>query len=417
MHIFPNLVGALGKNTAPLTRLKARRKLWLQVHLWLGLILGLFLSVFGITGSILVFYQEIDEWLNPDLLTVAPPAAGASYRPFEQLQEAGEAVAPKDAKLTFASYPRNEAATLMLSFGVPGPDGITESWGVGVDPYTGAITGKRLERRPNRWLPETFLGFVFELHYALLLPEVGGTVVGVMGCTLLFSVLTGLILWWPLTGKWRQALTVKHRTSPQRFNYDLHKTSGFYTALVLFAVLLSGVSMVLSEQFVSVVELFSPATYRYFFHSTPRPDATPIPMAQAVTAVNTLYPEGRAHWIYGAPEATDTYTVCKNGVDRPGSWLDRVCVVLDRYTGEFLDVDDPRIGSAGEVFMQWQWPLHSGYAFGWTGRILVFLIGFACPVLFVTGFIRWRQKRRARQRKESLVSKVNARLERLENAG
>ncbi|MGH8612088.1 MAG: PepSY domain-containing protein, partial [Gammaproteobacteria bacterium] len=87
MQIFPNLVGALGKNTARLTRLKARRKLWLQLHLWLGLILGLFLSVFGITGSILVFYQEIDEWLNPDLLTVAPRPAGASYRPFEQLQE------------------------------------------------------------------------------------------------------------------------------------------------------------------------------------------------------------------------------------------------------------------------------------------------------------------------------------------
>ncbi|MGH8612833.1 MAG: PepSY domain-containing protein, partial [Gammaproteobacteria bacterium] len=73
------------------------------MHLWLGLILGLCLSVFGITGSILVFHQEIDEWLNPDLLIVAPPVAGASYRPFEQLQEAAEAVMPKDAKLTFAT--------------------------------------------------------------------------------------------------------------------------------------------------------------------------------------------------------------------------------------------------------------------------------------------------------------------------
>lgn len=46
--------------------------------------------------------------------------------------------------------------------------------------------------------------------------------------------------------------------------------------------------------------------------------------------------------------------------------------------------------------MQWQWFLHSGQAFGWTGRILVFLSGLACPVLFVTGVIRWLQKRRAR---------------------
>jgi len=40
--------------------------------------------------------------------------------------------------------------------------------------------------------------------------------------------------------------------------------------------------------------------------------------------------------------------------------------------------------------------LHSGRAFGWTGRILVFLTGLACPILFVTGVIRWLQKRRAK---------------------
>jgi len=43
--------------------------------------------------------------------------------------------------------------------------------------------------------------------------------------------------------------------------------------------------------------------------------------------------------------------------------------------------------------------LHSGRAFGWTGRILVFLTGLACPVLFVTGLIRWLQKRKANKLK------------------
>lgn len=386
-----NVVSARGANTARLTRLKARRTLWLQVHSWLGLMLGVFLSVFGITGSILVFQQEIDEWLAPELLTVRPPEAGALYLPFERLQKAGQAVMPTASKLLFSYYPRNEVAALILEFSVPIINSVTENWQVGVDPYTAAITGKRRTGRSDHWFPETFVYFVFALHYTLL---ISGTVVGVLGYVLLFSVLTGLILWWPLTGKWGQALTIKRRASPQRFNYDLHKTVGFYTALVLSAVLLSGVSLILPKQFVSVVELFSPATYRYFFQSMPQPGVTPITMAQAVTAVNARYAGGRAQWIYGAPNATDTYTVCKNGVPTPGSWLNRVCVVLDRYSGEVLDVDDPSIGRAGEVFMQWQWPLHSGFAFGWTGRTLVFLTGLACPVLYITGFIRWRQKRR-----------------------
>jgi len=46
-----------------------------------------------------------------------------------------------------------------------------------------------------------------------------------------------------------------------------------------------------------------------------------------------------------------------------------------------------------------QWPLHNGQAFGMTGRILVFLSGLACPVLFVTGVMRRRQKRRAHKLK------------------
>lgn len=72
-----------------------------------------------------------------------------------------------------------------------------------------------------------------------------------------------------------------------------------------------------------------------------------------------------------------------------------------RYSGAILDLDDPIIGTAGEVFTHWQWPLHSGQAFGMTGRILVFLSRLACPVLFITGVIRWLQKRRAKRIKRS----------------
>jgi uncharacterized iron-regulated membrane protein len=63
-----------------LIRLKSRRRLWLNIHVWLGLVLGFFLTIFGITGSILVFHAEIDELLNPTLLTVTQPAGKPSYK-------------------------------------------------------------------------------------------------------------------------------------------------------------------------------------------------------------------------------------------------------------------------------------------------------------------------------------------------
>lgn len=384
-----------------LSRLKAHRKLWLVVHLWLGLALGLLLSIYGVTGSLLVFHAEIDEWLDSGLLVVQPPEQAAAYRPLAEIFAAGRAAMPPQAKHTFATYPRNAQAAVKLSFTVAA-DGASEAWLVGVDPYTARVTGKRLLSRSDRRLPETLVGFLFKLHYALLIEsaEISAMVVGISGVLAIISVLTGLIVWWPLTGQWRQALTAKTRAGAVRCNYDLHKLSGIYTALIMVPVLFSGVYMVLPQYVVPVLELFSPVTYRYGFRSTPPAgDARAIGMDEAVAIAMRRYPAGRPHWIYGAPAPAQTYTVCQDGVDAPGSLLQRRCLVMDRYTGKILDADDPTIGSAGEVFTHWQWPLHSGQAFGMAGRLWVFLSGLACPVLFATGAIRWWQKRRVKHRR------------------
>ena len=44
-----------------------QRKWWGKWHLWRGLVVGVIVSVVGVTGSVLVFQTEIDRALNPDL--------------------------------------------------------------------------------------------------------------------------------------------------------------------------------------------------------------------------------------------------------------------------------------------------------------------------------------------------------------
>jgi hypothetical protein len=39
-----------------------RRSLFFHVHRWLGLTAGILLCIAGLTGSILVFWHEIDHW-------------------------------------------------------------------------------------------------------------------------------------------------------------------------------------------------------------------------------------------------------------------------------------------------------------------------------------------------------------------
>ncbi len=387
-----------------LLRLKKRRKLWLSVHLWLGLLLGFFLAVFGLTGSILVFYEEIDNVLNADLRTVQAPVQGESaFHALAEIQSVAVAAMPPQAKLRFVNYPADVTSSYRFGFVVPAAvEDEKDEWQVHVNPYTAQVLGKHLIKKAEDIFPSALIPFVFRLHFALLAGETGGIIVGIMGVILLFSVLTGLIVWWPLTGSWRRVLSIKRRASAERFNHDLHQTSGFYTFPILFAVLLSGVYMNLPDQFLALVKQLSPGTQGFMDHphSLPEQGGNPIGLEQALTIVQSHYPEGRVNGMSVPDGETGVYHI--NMIDVPELsrfWSERQ-VVVDQYNGTILKVKDPSTRStAGQTFIEWQWPLHSGKAFGWTGRILVFLSGLACPVLFITGLIRWLQKRKANKLK------------------
>src|SRR5689334_15762110 len=51
------------------------RQAWVTVHRWAGLSLALFLTVVGLTGALLAFYDEIEALLAPQLHLVQPQAA------------------------------------------------------------------------------------------------------------------------------------------------------------------------------------------------------------------------------------------------------------------------------------------------------------------------------------------------------
>lgn len=71
-------------------------------------------------------------------------------------------------------------------------------------------------------------------------------------------------------------------------------------------------------------------------------------------------------------------------------------VLIDADTGDLLAIQQPRGGSAGDVLMAWQYPLHSGRAFGWVGRIVVCITGLITVMLSVTGVVIWLRKRKKR---------------------
>ena len=63
----------------------------LKIHRWVGLALALLLCVQGLTGTLLVFREEIDRLAHPQLVVASAP----SRVPMQQLVETVRAAAPE----------------------------------------------------------------------------------------------------------------------------------------------------------------------------------------------------------------------------------------------------------------------------------------------------------------------------------
>jgi uncharacterized iron-regulated membrane protein len=69
----------------------------------------------------------------------------------------------------------------------------------------------------------------------------------------------------------------------------------------------------------------------------------------------------------------------------------------DATTGQQVGASVPGRGSAGDIFMQSQFPLHSGRIVGLPGRIAISFMGLTVALLSATGLVIWMKKLKARR--------------------
>lgn len=186
------------------------RKLVLTLHGYVGVTIGLLLVIIGLTGSSIVFHEEIDRAINPQLMQVVPQNESVSIDAvLASVLKANPSSTPQ-----FIQLPQQLDATYKVTLKSSGDRSI-EFY---ANPYTGAILGSR------QW-EHSLMGFLYTLHFKLLAGDIGSIIVGICGVFLILLGITGLILW---TG-WRRLIAgFKIRLSSPRplVNYDLHKVAG-----------------------------------------------------------------------------------------------------------------------------------------------------------------------------------------------
>ena len=375
------------------TPLTKRRwyKFWLNIHLYLGLSIGLVFVLSGLTGSLLVFYVELDEILNPEL-TISAEQAQQPQQNLETLYQSIKAHHPDRIGAWRFEMPRHGQAPMMARYYQAKEKQHMQfapmmAW---VNPYTAEVIS-------TRFWGDFVMTWIYDLHFQLLLDKTGAIIMGIIGLLLLISLSAGLYLWWPKSGKFKTALSFKVKASRERFVYDLHKVNGVYSFIILMLILLSGVILELPDYINPVIDKWSPLFKSPETHSKYEEGKIRIPLDGIAQIAAKRYPDAKLRWLETPADAQGSYYLRLYQPGEPSERFPKTFLWIDQYSGEVLAERDPFTEKFGDTFLNWMHPLHTGEIAGLTGRIIVLISGLVPGVLYVTGFLRWQQKRKAKR--------------------
>lgn len=363
------------------------RHVWRFLHRWIGLVLGTALALIGLTGAITVFQREIDAGLNPALFTPGKGHARAG------VDEALAAALAEDrtGRVSLIRLPDPVWPVITVNQTRRGPDGRQRLWMVHVDPASGRVLG-------SRDFDASFSRTVNRLHATLLLREWWGEeMVGMAGLFALFSIGSGLWLWWP-RGRLGAAL-VQLRARPRQLLYvDLHNLAGAWLAIPLIVTVGAGIWLALPGVVRPAVNLFTDTRERAPVSTARFAWPPAIGAAEAQARAEAAVPGAEAGYVSPPLARRNAWQVGLRGVDGDPRIRQRSFVWIDPADGKVLGILGEGHGSFGarmEKELLW---VHSGALFGLGGRLLAVLAGLALPALWATGLLYWLRKRRLRQR-------------------
>lgn len=363
------------------------RTLWIQCHIYLALWLGLLFALIGLTGSLSIYRESLDEWLNPSLVieeSQGPPLALDKIWSIVR-----QAESKRNGPWTF-ELPRTPHEPLTLWFEKP-HERIDKAYAplmLAINPHTGEILAKRF------W-GDTFSTWLLDLHSRLQMEDNGRKWMAILAILLSLSVMSGLYLWWPGIKTFKQAFRLRSRGSLMRFLLDLHRWLGLLSAGLLLLLAFTGFHLAYPEllENITAAQGMGHGDEGPTIRSTAIPNNHPVSIAEAILVARGLFPHSEVRRITTPRGELGTYRINLRQKDELNQHHPFTTVWIDRWSGQIRGVNNPGQFSAGQTFTTWQWPLHTGEAFGTGGRLLWFIAGLMPMLLWLSGMMHWLQRK------------------------
>lgn len=428
------------------------RKLFNDIHLWLGLASGIVVFLICFSGTIYVFNTELREMALSDLYRTsaaqdAKPLSAEILMARVKDQVGGKILSikiPSDASRTYTVTVKKEEKE-NLSGNEKGAgqqlkqkkehletkraDGGKERMqkaiknGNGseggaaqksrgprgtpyvIDQYTGEIKGDASEKTAV----SEFMGTMFSLHRWLLLDKIeepligelpnrtlGSYISGTATILFTFGVLTGIVIWFPRKIRaWKQGFNIRFSANWKRINHDLHNSLGLYACVFLFLMGATGPQW----SFSWYRDGLRKALGTYQDKDAPQlEDPTSsmstqrqLSIADYIEVANKELPYKGDYSISMPKDSTSAISITKNrlGFFAPAA-PDRLW--LDQYSGAVLKAEVFRDKPFNERVSGSIKALHVGDVYGLFSKIIYFFACLIATSLPVTGTLIWINK-------------------------
>jgi uncharacterized iron-regulated membrane protein len=221
------------------------RRVVFQVHLWIGVGIGLYVLAISVSGSVLVYRNELFRAATQRPLIVSP--AGNRLTD-EQLKDAAVRTYP-GSRVTNLNRGRrpNQAVDVWLTRNGKVRQRL-------FDPYTGQDLG------PSVPLGIVLVSGLLDLHDNLLGGTTGRSVNGAASLLLIVLCLTGMVIWWPGISRWRGSVWPDWHAPWKRLNWTIHSAAGFWFAAIVVMWGITGVYLCFPDPFNNWADVIEPLT-------------------------------------------------------------------------------------------------------------------------------------------------------------